>query len=642
MKRVCDVRKMSKESHENKKNTLTSLLSFIALIVISMSFISAAAYLEGNKAVSPNVLYVGDNTTITLSVSGAGDSYIAPKSTDVILVVDTSCSMYDGDINEAKAAAKLFVAKLNPSLDRVGLVSFNTNSKLEVGLTNNYASVVSAIDALSCAGYTNIGGAILKATTQFSSSSNSKVIVLVSDGNANRPIFGRVISPTRAKSFAIEQATNAGVNNILVHTIGIGSDVDSNTLRSIATAGKGLYFHYPFGNAIDGIFNGVVQQASNVAGTNIIVTDVLEEGVVPFSWPSACVYNAATRTVTCNAGSLNIGETRTFSLGVTVYNSALTHLNVIAHVNYSNYQNTNVNFILNNPNVTILSPCVPNACIGNVAPQIQIISPLNNHIYNNSFVISINATDSNLNKVWYNLNGGENISYVTPVTVIMPSCQYRLYAFANDSCGNLSSTYVDFFVCNQNYTDDVPPIVIIQSPLEGHVYNTSRVLLNISAKDNVAIDSVWYGVNGSNISYSDFIWMNLSNGNYTIKAYANDSSGNVGSDVVNFRVNVINNSNDNPDSDDNPDCDKDPDCDACRGHTRAPVDDFNTESVDDSISITDDYVIALNYENNTAVDEGFNLNGYIDEKYNQLIFNMILLISILILILLIFMVKNRN
>ena len=637
---------MNRESHKNAKRNILSLVSFILLVVISLTFISAVPYLEGNKTVSPNVLYVGDSSTITLTVNGAGSSGSVSIPLDVVLVIDNSCSMCGEKLSQAKIAGKAVVDSLDFVYDRVGLIYFNTNPFVKNSLTNNSVSVINNINTISASGNTNIGEAIKKASEQLSNTNNSRVIVLISDGKANLP--------ANAREYALQQASLAAAKNISIYTIGIGEEFNNvgfNLLKNISSIGNGMYWHYPTvsdPNTMSDIASWLVEDIdntvlSNVAGSNIIVTDILEQGVIPLSMPADCHYIWDEKRVTCDAGSLNIGEVKTFSFNVFVHNSSLYHLNKIAYVNYTNYLGVNTSFILNNPNVTILTnntTCVNcnNTCVGNTAPSLIIVSPTN-RVYNNSLItVRINASDINLANVWYTLNG-MNISYSGNVNVNLSDNVYRLSAYANDSCGSLSSAYIDFRVNTSsngtvNYTDNIGPNVTIVSPIN-RVYNTGLILLNITAVDDIAIDRVWYELNGVNYSYSSH-YMNLTEGYYTIRAYANDSSGNIDWDGVTFLVNYSNNGT-NPGNGTNTTHVHTSSC----GHTRAPVNDFDYNETADSVSMDDNFVVALNYVNSSK-ETTFSMESYLSGKENTLIFNMILLIAIILLLLIIVLVGKKK
>lgn len=641
---------MKRQSHKVQWKLIAGLLVLIAAILIFLNSVSAEAYLEGNKSISTSLLYVGDNATITLTVNGAGNIDNTRVPMDVVLVIDNSCSMCGNKLSQAKLAGKAIVNILDSLYDRVGLVYFNTNPFVKNSLTKDYVSVTNNINGISASGNTNIGEAIKKASEQFNNTRNSKVIVLISDGKANLP--------ADAKAYALQQANLAAAKNISIYTIGIGEEFNSagfNLLKNISAISNGIYWHYPASSdphTLNDIANWLVddvqgKEITAISGEKIIITDVLALGVVPTSLPSGCNYDLNTRKIICNAGSLNINESISFSFNVIVYNSSLVHLNEIAYVNYTNYLGNNASFILNNPTVTVLTNSTTctncnntnttnNSCVGNIASILTIVSPVA-RVYNSSLItINISAVDSNLSHIWYTLDG-TNSSYPGPTLTHLQNGSYRIYAYANDSCGSLTSAYTDFIISDfsngfNNSLDTFGPNVTIVSPLN-QVYTTNLIRLNITAVDDVAVDDVWYTLNGVRYNYNASYLMNLSNGNYTIIAYANDSSGNAGFDSVSFRVNVSNN--------ENPGNGTHIHNSTCGHNTHALVNDFDQNETADSVSMDDDFVIALNYQNNT-VDEGFNMESYLSGKTNQLIFNMILLIAIIVLLLLIVLVGRKK
>lgn len=545
---------MTINQHNNAKRKIISLASFVFLVVISLTLISAVPYLEGKKVVSPNVFYVGDSANITLTVTGSVNMENIRVPMDVMLVIDNSCSIGScaSKIADAISSANAFIDGLNSSIDRVGFISFDSNPTIRNSLTNNLNSVKSNINLLSLCGNTNIGAAIKNASGQFGVSINAKVIILISDGRANLP--------ANARAYALEQARLAAARNISIYTIGIGEEFNAvgfNLLKNISIIGKGVYWHYPTvsdPHTMRDIARWMVNSVNDkiiltLAGRNVVITDVLAKGVdlIGSSLPVECIPSAGNKVI-CDAGSLNIGESKTFSFKVFIRNSSLTHLNKIAYVNYTNYQNNPISFLLNNPNVTV---------------------------------------------------------------------------FRNTTCIN----------CN-NTNDTIPPIVTLVSP-NSSIYSTGLILLNISAVD-VAIDDIWYQLNGVNYSYY-LRNITLLEGYHTIIAYANDSSGNIGYDDVSFRVNyTINGNQTNPTNNTNSTHVHNASC----ANTHAPVNDLDINETIDSISMNDDFVVALNYVNKTK-DTSFSLESYLSGEANQLIFNMILLIAIIVLLLIIVLIGRK-
>jgi len=633
---VCDIRKMNGQSHENRKNVFFSLASFVLLLVLFSTLVLAAPpSLVGVKAVSPNILYIGDSSTITLTVSGVGDVYTTTKPLDVILLIDNSCSISSTELATERTAAKTLVSLLSSGLNQIGVTSFNEHPTVRIGLTNSYSSVNTAINGITTRSEcTNIGDAIKSAYESFDYTSGSKkVIILLSDGQANWPAGNYV-------QYALDQASIAREKGVIIYTIGMGNNINQNLLKYIADDKVTGSYHYydndsSLGQNFNVIFNNINQQSSNLAGTNVIVTDVLQVGVVPVSMPPQCSYSVSTRTVTCNAGSLNIGDTKTFSFNVIVYNSTINHLNMAQYVSYTNYLGASVNFDLNNPLVTILTR-LP-VCGDSVAPVVVINTPVSGVYSTGLMSVSIGASDANLNNVWYSLNG-VNTSYNVPVAVNLSNGNYRLYAYANDSCGNLGSTYVDFVV-NRTVVDicagNIPPAVIINSPTN-KIYS-DLVNVSINATDTNLVQ-IWYNLNGTNVNYNSSVNVNLSNGNYRLYAYANDSCGSVSSAYADFVVNYTSQNNQTNHTD--PTDDTSTTCNGC-GRTHAPIDDFNVLGGGNSISTGDgEEVISLNYVNSSNVTSG--LNSPISVGDARLIFNMLLVIAIVLLLFMIVLIGRRR
>jgi hypothetical protein len=193
---------------------------------------------------------------ITITNQGAEEG---GNLVDAILVMDRSGSMKDdgcdpwlpgphgtceGDwqpIGNAKIAAKAFVNVVEdssgewPNSHQVGLVSYSTDVTLDYGLTTDFDAVRNTIDGISADGYTNIGDAIATATQELQDNGRPgsvKVIVLLSDGEANRP-------PGNPKQYAKDQADAACTgpsddDAINFFTVALGTDVDKDLMKYIA------------------------------------------------------------------------------------------------------------------------------------------------------------------------------------------------------------------------------------------------------------------------------------------------------------------------------------------------------------------------------------------------------------------------
>jgi hypothetical protein len=168
--------------------------------------------------------------------------------------------------------------------------------------------------------------------------------------------------------------------------------------------------------------------------------------------------------------------------------------------------------------------------IDTIAPAISIISPIAT-IYNNRMqLVNITALDTNLNTTWF-FNGTANVTYTTPVLVTFAEGSNTLYAYANDSAGNLNSTSVTFT------TDTINPAINFTNPTEtsGTTLTTrNNLMVNVTANDtnyaNVTINL--YNPTGLvNSTFSTqmtyFVnFTNLATGIYYFNATARDSFNN--------------------------------------------------------------------------------------------------------------------
>jgi len=177
---------------------------------------------------------------------------------DIVLVLDLSLSMTATDISPnrldvAKSVLINFVDKL--SSDRVGFVVFSWKPFVGFPLTYDYDFVKKYINTLSIdtinqnqpiLQWTAIGDALMYGANIFDGAERKKVMVLLTDGEANR-----WIDPNQAILYVKEK-------NILVHTVWIAGDkdtfvifggqklmigwVDEKNLKAIANVTSGKYY----------------------------------------------------------------------------------------------------------------------------------------------------------------------------------------------------------------------------------------------------------------------------------------------------------------------------------------------------------------------------------------------------------------
>ena len=170
--------------------------------------------------------------------------------------------------------------------------------------------------------------------------------------------------------------------------------------------------------------------------------------------------------------------------------------------------------------------------IDTTAPIVEVTSPIDTIYPDSEHLLSITATDDNgIDTVWYNWEGS-NRTYTIPQNIMFSEGLNTIYAWANDSVGNIGLTSVAFII------DTTAPNVKITS-LINTTYSDAQQLLNITATDDNGIDTIWYNWEGNNLTYAIPQIITFSENLNTLYAWANDSEGNVGSTSVAFNIDII-------------------------------------------------------------------------------------------------------
>ena len=100
---------------------------------------------------------------------------------EVVVVIDTSGSMLGDPMAAATAAAKDFVASLDPDI-RVGVVGFGATASTEAQLGSSRGEIATAIDGLSANGETALYDALVLGASQFVDENARRFVVVLSDG----------------------------------------------------------------------------------------------------------------------------------------------------------------------------------------------------------------------------------------------------------------------------------------------------------------------------------------------------------------------------------------------------------------------------------------------------------------------------
>ena len=212
-----------------KKNTIRKHIPFVLVMVVLSLIIIALA----------------NPQTVTIGVE---------KGVNIGIVLDGSESMAASDykptrLEAAKNAVNSLVTKINVK-NNVGVVLFETGATTISYLTPIKEKTLDSISLIQQgSGATAIGDGLSLGIDMVSSIPDKKrVIILLSDGIQNSGL----VTPQQAIQYAL-------INNVQIHTIGIGSEkpvylrddiygepqyaeLDETTLRDIAASTGGSYF----------------------------------------------------------------------------------------------------------------------------------------------------------------------------------------------------------------------------------------------------------------------------------------------------------------------------------------------------------------------------------------------------------------
>lgn len=165
---------------------------------------------------------------------------LACQQADVMLVLDRSGSINSTELGQLKTAAKDFVDALGLSALGIhaGFTSFATTGSLDHHLSDNSATIKTAVDALVSAGFTNLKDGLDLSQGEHANpgdghdrvdlTSPDKVIV-ITDGHPNRPLPSATADDVAKTSADAYRAAGAEI-----FVVGVGSDVNQAYLETIA------------------------------------------------------------------------------------------------------------------------------------------------------------------------------------------------------------------------------------------------------------------------------------------------------------------------------------------------------------------------------------------------------------------------
>lgn len=198
---------------------------------------------------------------------------------DIIFGIDSSGSMDDNDPDDIRLdATKEMIDNMSEN-DRAAIIDFDSYAQLYQGFTTNHTDLYSAVDRVDSYGGTDLNVVMDLALNQFTDPEYSrtdglKYVVILTDGLGEYTSY--------YTDLAIE-------NGVVVYTIGLGSEVDSELLTEIAESTGGKYYFASKAEDLRGIFNEVSLETidyttdSNNDGISDYYTELLKEGKLVLS-----------------------------------------------------------------------------------------------------------------------------------------------------------------------------------------------------------------------------------------------------------------------------------------------------------------------------------------------------------------------
>lgn len=273
------------------------------------------------------------NATVTISIKGFGGISEKISAVDVVFSIDGSGSMEQNDPDNLRiAAAKSFIDSLNPQQDAAGIISWSSKLDLQDGLSSDFSSLKSKLDAVERKAGTNLNIGITGAIEMLDKSSTNtqlnptKSIVLLTDGKGEYTKSGMAGSPA-------DEARTKGYKIFPIGLNVVGTDAEID-LKDIANTTGGQYFSAPTAENLDLVFNQIFQKVTSVtAPSNVRITEVSPSYMVvhenSVSIPLSDITQDEEKTVLVwdnisqSVGNMdnNLDQNETFSVQFTVSSS---------------------------------------------------------------------------------------------------------------------------------------------------------------------------------------------------------------------------------------------------------------------------------------------------------------------------------
>jgi hypothetical protein len=340
-----------------------------------------------------------------------------------------------------------------------------------------------------------------------------------------------------------------------------GTQVGSKTIKgSITTTGDPLRIG---GDWSSEMFTGVIDEV-RVYNTALTQTQIQSDMNTPIdSVPPSVTMTAPASGSTVSGTTVTVSANATDNVAVAKVQFLLDGSNLGAPVTTAPYQYTWDTTSVGNGSHTLtakatdtsgnsttssaISVTVNNPDV--TPPTVSITSPAAGSSLSGTATLSANATDNvAVAKVQFQIDG---TNYGPPLTsapyseswdtTTVTSGSHTIGAIATDTSGNTASASITVTVSQGS--DTTPPTVTVTAPANNSTW-AGAISLAATASDNVAVASVQFAVDGTNVgapvtsSPYQVSWdsSKIGDGTHTITAKATDTSGNTATSSVTIQT----------------------------------------------------------------------------------------------------------
>ncbi len=210
------------------------LQAAITLAFLSMGSMSMAAT-SVSWLTPPDGTHFLAGTTQTLTGQAAGQGQTGGTGLDLVLVMDSSGSMWGSGITAQQNAANAMITALPQSTTSVAIVSFSSSATTRLGLTaldGTNTSLHTAVNGIAAGGGTAIHAGIGRADEVLGTATDAnrlQAMVVMSDGGST-------------VSLADSSADAAMLSNTeAIHSVGMGTNFSAAALQAAVNGADDIY-----------------------------------------------------------------------------------------------------------------------------------------------------------------------------------------------------------------------------------------------------------------------------------------------------------------------------------------------------------------------------------------------------------------